>query len=225
MSHGPDIYPTAITGVPAGSVPNPMQLSSSKPLRAHAYAPNACVAFTEPMDAVLANTAETNMRKFLTGMGNAFQVGRSEKWGVAVPFGEDPAATCRRVSKQLHDVLPVQECIVPTVPVAVANAFRAATETLYTDDTCVRKARLWQDNLGGHQFEVEAIRATERAAEREFEQHKLSEQTKQAEYAAAQVKAREASKQEKERTRREVMCAMIQKGYSIADIQLLTNSD
>ena len=40
-----------------------------------------------------------------------------------------------------------------------------------------------------------------------------------------EVKAREASKQEKERTRREVMCAMIQKGYSIADIQLLTNSD
>lgn len=131
--------------------------------------PHLSVMFMEPCSATMARDGESAMKQTLTSLGNAYQIGGSEKWIASVAPGMQPADAARTLSNQLRTSLPLLrlEPAPGSVPDEVARAFRAATSSMGADGACALKGRMWTDE-SGHRYDVEVVRA-----EAELERHKV----------------------------------------------------
>lgn len=128
------------------------------------------VMFMEPSTATVARDGESAMKHSLSSLGNAFQVGDTEKWVVTVPAGMQPSDAARTLANRLQGSLPTPrlEPAAGTVSEEVARAFRCAT--ISADGACSVKGGMWADNTG-HQYNIEIVRA-----ENELEKHKVDKQ-------------------------------------------------
>lgn len=135
--------------------------------------PNLCVMFMEPSTATGARDGEDAMGHCLSALGNAFQIGGSEKWVVTVAAGMQPADAARALSGRLFASLPMPRLDPASgpVPEEIARAFRAATASMGADGACGVKGRMWADGTG-HRYDVEVVRA-----ESELAKHKVDKQT------------------------------------------------
>ena len=135
--------------------------------------PNLSVMFMEPCAATTARDGESEMEHGLSSLGNAFQIGNTEKWAVTVAPGMHPADAARILSANLHGHLPTPRLdpVPGPVPDEVARAFRDATASMRADTAaCGVKGRLWADETG-HRYHVEVMRV-----ESELERHRIDKQ-------------------------------------------------
>jgi len=133
--------------------------------------PNMAVMFMESSTATVARDGENAMTHSLSALGNAFQIGGTEKWIVTVAPGMHVADAARTVASRLHESLPAPQLDPPSgnVPDEVTRAFRAATESMRADGSSV-KGKLWSDD-SGHCYSVETVRA-----ENELKRHKVDKE-------------------------------------------------
>lgn len=168
---------------------------------------SSCVMFKVVMDAPLARVSETNMKVKLESMGNACQVGTTERWIVTLPIGADPANAARDLSSQLCACLPSVTPSLPTVPEAVERAFKIATDAANAVGAGDVKASLSESD-GGHRFHVETL---DSAQAMDLAKHRLDARTKQ-------VQQENETQRERTRAQLELLKTMVERGYAVDDI-------